>query len=380
MISGDFPPAFTGVGDYTHQLVESLAALGVAVDVFTGAMEGDAGGSSGGWGPGVIRRVLREIDRPSAPPVVHIQYPALAYGRKPAINLLPAIVKLLRPRCKVIVTMHEFRSMRLRWRCRVVPMLLAADAVVLPDELDRSPVARWTRRGRVVSIPLGPNILPQPMSAADRASWRADLGLSGEDPVIVFFGGVYEHKGIRELIAAVRGLRSRQVRAQLLMVGEPDPGGRFQAEVEEVLRDGWNEGWARWLTGATSQVVSRCLHISDLAVLPFHSGAMANRASLLVVLGHGLPAVTTRTAATPASFGDGTGMALVPARDATALEACVGDLLRSPERRRALAACGLAYAGGFSWDVVARKTVELYQSLGAGMVVPSEGALPAACR
>ena len=86
MITGDFPPAVTGVGDYTHRLVESLAAAGANVDVFTGATQAGAESSPQDWSFGVVPRVLRALDRLGPGALVHIQYPAMAYGRRPAIN------------------------------------------------------------------------------------------------------------------------------------------------------------------------------------------------------------------------------------------------------------------------------------------------------
>jgi glycosyltransferase involved in cell wall biosynthesis len=378
MISGDYPPAVTGVGDYVTRLAESLRALGADVSVFTGAADPARAASAQDWGRAVVPRVLREVDRLGPDPLVHIQYPALAYGRRPAINLLPAALKLLRRRCRVVVTMHEFRSMRRRWRLRTVPMLAAADAVILPDELDRPLVARWVRGARTVAIPIGPSIAPGRATPAEAAAWREEIGLPGPNPIVVFFGLVVEHKGLRELIAAVHLLRQRSLPVRLLIVGEPGPGEDFRVELDRLLLEGRTAGWARWLPGAAPDVVSRCLVASDLAAFPFYSGAMVNRSSLLVALAHGLSAVTTRTAATPASFGAATGMSLVPPRDALALAAAIGELLASPDLRLRLRDAGLRWARGFSWDTIARRTLELYGSLRADPAASPEATLRAA--
>lgn len=375
MITGDFPPAVTGVGDYTRRLVDSLAEAGAVVQVFTGSVRDAVEPSARDWGPGVVARVLRAVDRLGPRAVVHIQYPALAYGRKSTINLLPGILKLRRPHCRVVVTMHEFRSMRRRWRLRVVPMLLAADAVILPDELDAPHVRRWARRARggIVSIPIGANILPASINSADRARWRAQLRLPGAEPIVVFFGGVHEHKGILELITAVRGLRQRGVPARLLVVGAPDPDPGFRDRVERLLAPDQGAAWARWMANAPPEVVSPALEAADIAALPFRSGAMANRGSLLVVLAHGLPAVTTRTDATPASFGPETGMALVSPDDATGLQTRLEELLGSPDACAALRQAGLAYAKEFSWPTIACQTLQVYRRLypeGQGRLTP----------
>jgi glycosyltransferase involved in cell wall biosynthesis len=374
MVTGDFPPAITGVGDYTHHLVQALTELGAAVQVFTGVPRESGAASAGDWGIGVIRRVLRAADRLGTRPIVHVQYPGLAYGRNPAINLLPGLVKLLQPRAGVVVTMHEYRTMRRRWRLRVVPMLLAADAIILPDEVDRRPIARWARRarGRISVVPIGSNVLPMPMSGADRTAWRAELGLPGADPIVAFFGGVYEHKGVLELVAAVQGLRRRGLPARLLIIGAPFSDPRFKTRVERLLSPDAGTPWARWLADAPPDVVSRSLMAADIAALPFRSGAMPNRGSLLTVLAHAVPAVTTRTAATPASFGPATGMALVPPGDAAALEAKLEELLRDASAREALREAGARYARTFSWEAIGRRTLEVYRTLGGNEPTESQ--------
>jgi glycosyltransferase involved in cell wall biosynthesis len=376
MVTGDFPPDLTGVGDYTQRLIEALAALGVPVHVLTGRITGTgearvpgpALATTDGWGAGAVKETLRALDRCGARPVVHFQYPGLAYGRHPAVNVLPALIKLLRPRARVVVTMHEFRVTHRRWRLRALPMLLVADGIVLVDPLDRLMVTRWTRRPewRIRCIPIGSNLVPTPATPADIAAWRSDVGLPGAEPIAIFFGGVYEHKGILDLISAVRDLRGAGLPARLLLVGAPDPRAGFEATVERNLADGVREGWARWVRGAPAELASRCLQASDVAALPFRSGAMANRGSLLAALAHGLPTITTRTRATPPEFGASTGMLLLDGGGAAELRSALGDVLSSESQRATLRAGALSYARGFSWDTIARRTLDLYQSLEAG--------------
>jgi glycosyltransferase involved in cell wall biosynthesis len=377
MVTGDFPPDLTGVGDYTQRLIEALAAAGTPVRVLTGRVAGTgevrvpgpALTTTEGWGPGAVKETLRALDRCGPRAVIHFQYPGLAYRRRPTINLLPALIKLLRPRARVVVTMHEFRVTHRRWRLRALPMLLAADAIVLVDPLDRPMVAQWTRRPewRIRCIPLGTHLRPTPSTPAEITAWRSEVGLPGAEPIAIFFGGVYEHKGVLDVISSVRGLRATGVPARLLLVGAPEPGAAFADTVERSLADAVRDGWARWLQRAPPELASRCLQLADVAVLPFRSGAMANRSSMLTALAHGLPTITTRTAATPPEFGPSTGMLLVDRGGVAELRPALGEVLTSEALRAALRAGGLAYARGFSWDTIAGRTLDLYRALDPGV-------------
>jgi glycosyltransferase involved in cell wall biosynthesis len=57
---------------------------------------------------------------------------------------------------------------------------------------------------------------------------------------------------------------------------------------------------------------------------------------------------------------------LVPPGDPAALAARLDELLADPGQRERLgAAAGVAAAGPYSWDLVARQTLDLYEELGA---------------
>ena len=307
-----------------------------------------------------LLRLLRAADGGGG--IVHVQYPAVAFRRNPMINLLPALLRRERTRLTLALTVHDVRVMRRRWRARLTPMLASADAVVYVDPPDGEHLARWTWGNRPLTacIPIGASILPIAATEAERWRWRADLGLPGREPVVAFFGMLYPHKGLDELVQAMETLRGSGTAARLLVIGDFDRRTPFEATLRGLFEPGEREGWLVWLRGANEEAVSRALWAADAAALPFHSGAASNRSSLLVALGHGLPTVTTRGPATPPDFERHYAATLVPPRSPAALAQALAALLRSarplPERVGPVAAVP-------SWDEVGERHVELYARL-----------------
>jgi glycosyltransferase involved in cell wall biosynthesis len=372
MLCGDYPPALSGVGDYSARLTGALARRGTRLTVLTGVGEGREGESceSGvrvlrampGWRMRDARRVLAALDALGPGAILHVQYPGVAFRRDPMINLLPALVRARRPGTPVVVTVHDARVMRARWRARVAPMLAAARAVVHVDEPDGPVLRRWTlgARPELTCIPIGSSIETLPATPAQRAVWRGEMGLEEHVPTVVFFGILFPHKGLAELVAAMERIRARRP-VRLLVVGDFDRATPFQAEVEALLRPGQTAGWIVWLRRAGPAAVSRALHAADAAALPFHSGAAANRSSLLAALAHGLPTVTTRGPATTEAFAARFPVSLVPPRDPAALaDALTAVLDGLPATAAFRARCAAAVP---AWDAVAARTLGLYARL-----------------
>jgi glycosyltransferase involved in cell wall biosynthesis len=85
----------------------------------------------------------------------------------------------------------------------------------------------------------------------------------------------------------------------------------------------------------------------------------------MAALAHGLPVVTTepRSQHQEPRLVDGENVALVPPDDPAALAEAVVQLMAAPDLRRRLGEGARALAQSFSWDCIARQTVQLYQEL-----------------
>ena len=360
LVSADFPPFLSGVGDYADKLASSLHDAGADVTVLTGVSNDPDDAkrpfrvlrSITNWGLNQRKSILSACRQ--GYDVVHMQYPGVNYGRGPMINLLPVLLRMSGPSPRTLLTVHDFRVMRRRWRARAAPMIWSVDGLIHVDERDWPSIRAWGigQTKPRAHIPIAANFEPVPVDAESRQQWRSELGFAPDETVVAFFGILYPHKGVGELVDSVNELHRRGRKVRVLVLGDFDRQAPWRPAIEQMLAD----PLVRWVRGASLEQVSRGLHAADLCALPFHSGASTNRSSMLAALDHGLPTVTTNGPATPPGFEIMFDVRLVPVNDRTALSAAIAQLIDDPPKER-------IRARRRSWATIAAETMAFYARL-----------------
>lgn len=374
MISGDFPPVPGGGADYSYLLAQSLYEAGADVTVLTSAPDGDPSPVEydfavhrefEDWRLKQLGRLLDWVRANGPWDVVHIQYSGIKYGRGLAINLLPRKLRKSKEVGCVVLTVHDYRIMRCRWRARVVPMLMGSDGVNFPDPPDGPPMGRWAKfgGGKLLNLPIVSNILPVPLPADEADAVRGRHGLTGAEAVIITFGLIVPYKDLNGLIEAVRSLRTSGRDARLLVLGATNDPEMYQREFKPAFDQATSEGWFSWAGNTDADEVSRCLQVSDIACFPFDYGATANRGSMLAALLHDVPTVSTEGEATPANFADEYGVLCVAPRSAEALREGLERLLTSSEAREELRDRARTKAQELTWAHTAKQTLEFYRQI-----------------
>lgn len=405
LISGEYPPMEGGIGDYTRALAQALAPLGPEVQVLTSrraAPRRERASPGPGDGPGVVVhpivagwgfaswRVLRAWIREARPHILHLQYQTAAFGMHPAINLWPLALRFLPSRPAFITTFHDLRLPYLfpkagplrsgvnRW------LALGSDAVVASNAQDALRLAAWgVGSQRLAIIPLGNAIPVAPPLGYRREAWRGRLGVGPGEALLCFFGFMNSSKGLEDLLHALRRTVDRGLACKLLLlgasVGEVDPSNvtyrRQMQGLIEALGLGERVLWTGHLPAAE---VSAGLLAADLCVLPFRDGGSYRRTSLITVLAHGCPLITTllphqdgpgRSAPRsteeegllPPPLRHGEHCLLVPPRAPEALALALEELASSAQLRGQLSQGARALAEHFAWERVAPRTLRLYE-------------------
>lgn len=392
IVTGEYPPAIGGLGDYVWRLGDSLMSLGHTVTVLT--TKSDAGGPfDPAFGPAApaVRQirtwgtsaaeVLAQTALTAAADVVHIQYQPAAYGLSGAINILPVLARQHGLRKPFVTTFHDLRIPYLFPKAGLLRTLAVHALIGLSRAsifTDPSDLARAHARRPSFWIPIASNIS---VVGARRSAQRARLKIREDETVVVHFGLLNQSKGTDTLLRAVRRLLDDGIRVRLLFVGDSegssDPTNRRTAEQIRSLAESLDVEQRIIRTGFLPPAqVSKALAAADVAALPYADGASLRRGSLLACLAHGIPVVTTRPRParpvpqrslvapfdTPDRFAITEHIAaLVPPRDDAALAAEISDLAANPRRRGRLAAAGRAFAAALSWENIARATASVYQ-------------------
>jgi glycosyltransferase involved in cell wall biosynthesis len=380
-ISGEYPPMQGGVGDFTRELARALARLGSEVHVITRtALGGEIDPTPltlhpviphWGWG---AYRLLASLLRRLQLDVLNIQYQAAAYDLHPAINFFPLLKPLAAPRrdLPIAVTFHDLKVPYLfpkagplrEW---VVTLLASkADATIVTNQGDARTLADRGVKG-VARIPIGSNIAPVPLAGGDRNSWRARLGMAGEDCLLGFFGFFNARKGVETLIEALDTLDDSY---HLLFiggtVGSSDATNRAYAEqIQARIADLGLSQRVHYTGYVAPAEVSAAFAAIDLCVLPYADGISFHHGTLMAALAHGQTIISTRPALELEDLAQGQNVWLVPPGDAHALALAITTLQADPARRQQLALGAQQLATQFSWEEIATRTLALFRGLRA---------------
>ncbi len=389
-VSAEYPPDPGGVGDYTRLLSRALIERGHTVVVATSERAGVERTEevfedpprisvAGDWSWRSIGPLLRTI-AVTRPEVVHIQYQTGAYHMRLAINLLPFVLRRRSGRPRIVVTAHDLRLPYLLPKAgslrRFVThrLLQGADAVIVTNAADYRRLAGHGHADPnlfladqpipATIIPIGANVLPRPPEGYSREAWRRNAGICDGEIVVAFFGLASPSKGLRELVKA---LAATPAFIQLLVVGGEAQSGRDRTYAAEVYADVGRLGLddrVRFTGYCDPPAVSAHLLAADIGALPFLDGASYRRGSLLALLAHGLPVITTRPEAPlEPPLEDGEQALLVAPGAIAELSAAIERLASGPPLRARLGANGRALLQHFTWPSIAAAHEAVYNGL-----------------
>jgi glycosyltransferase involved in cell wall biosynthesis len=280
--------------------------LDTSVDMASDLIRFVAGGS---WTWRDLRPILRTVAH-DAPEIVHIQYQAGAYQMRPMIHLLPMFLRRLRPRPRIVVTTHDLRLPYLLPKADLLRhwmvdhLLRDADAVIVTNTADHQRLRGVGAHHRefflarrpipATAIPIGSNVAPRPPAGYDRARWRHALGIGPDDIVVAFFGLASRSKGLFQLVSAIdAGLPH----IHLLVIGgdgQTDEDRHYAAELRLMVEQLRLRHRVHFSGFCDPPAVSAHLLAADIGALPFTDGASYRRGSLIAMLAHGVPIITTQ--------------------------------------------------------------------------------------
>ena len=178
-------------------------------------------------------------------------------------------------------------------------------------------------------------------------------GLEKRDrPVVLFFGLIRPYKGLDVLLDAWRRAAPA---AELWVVGRPRG-----VDLDALRRDAPRT--VRFVEGFVTDAEAAALfRAADLAVLPYRE--IDQSGVLFSALAFGTPLLLSDVGGFPEVAASGAAE-LVPAGDPAALAGALQSLIGDPARRAELSeAARAAAAGAYSWDAIARRTLEVYAAL-----------------
>ena len=252
------------------------------------------------------------------------------------------LARLIRGRApwRIVTTVHN------EWQRSADAMGVGDRVIAVSEAVALRMAARGIPTRKLDVVRNGP--LDSPRRAAISDAPTLDLAR----PAILTVAGLYERKGIADLIAAFEIVAARHPTATLHIVGDGPDRARFEAQAragrygERIRFAGFQRDPRPWYRGA------------DIFVLASHSEPFG----LVIAEAReaGCAVIGSAVGGIPEVLEDGRAGILVPPADPPALARALGDLLDDPDKLahwRSAARTGLAWLDARR---VAAETVEVY--------------------
>lgn len=287
----------------------------------------------------LMRRLVGEL-RSFRPDVLHLQQGYLWFN--PLLQFIHDI--------PLVVTVHDPKPHAGDKPSMKTPQSVARIAYRRADQLI---VHNSQMRDEMVDLGLPPsrlNIVPTVV----RGHQDVDVEVEEEDGVVLFFGRIWEYKGLQHLIRAEPMITNRVPEARFIIAGMGEDFERYRALMVhpdrfEVLND-----------YVPHDQVPRLFRRAAVVALPYIDATQSG--VIATAYNFGRPVVATTVGGLPSMVDHGGTGLLVPPGDEPALADAIVTLLSDDELRRRLGRGAKARATGeFSSSSVADRTLEVYR-------------------
>jgi glycosyltransferase involved in cell wall biosynthesis len=271
------------------------------------------------------------------------------------------LLKTLKRHSRIVYTPHNVlpHEMRFHHPFFYKRMYCTADRIIAHSNFSKMAMMDFfgVDPTKIAVIPEGYCIQAEDYPGLTRERAREEIGLPREAKVVLFFGYIRRHKGLKYLLRAFSMVKESLEDARLVIAGCPTGDFRYYGDMisrlridNEVITD------LRYIPRVD---VVKYFASSDIVVLPYlrtvHSPIIPTAYSF------GKPVITTMNQI--GIVEDGKSGFLVPPRDETRL---AGAIIKAFSRRKLLSEMsdyvrGLARTN-FSWRSIAKKTLEVYEN------------------
>ena len=193
---------------------------------------------------------------------------------------------------------------------------------------------------------------------------RKKIGISDEKKVILFFGSIRRYKGLEYLVSAFKEVKEKSRNTILLVVGDIHSGSnedfKFYSDLINIISH--DEDIICVNEYVPFEEINYYFLASDVVALPYIKTYTSG--ILLAAYAAGRPAIVTDTGALSEVVDVGKSGFIVPPKDVNALVQAIVKIISNPDRMEEMGNHAKYLSETvYSWDSIALKTMNVYQSL-----------------
>ena len=376
-MTGEYPPQFGGVADYSALVASGLAQRGYPVHVWAPTFVGEAPEvpgvtvhrDAGRWSSSDLAKLSEALDAMPAPRRLLVQYTPNAWGFKGANLGFGRWLARRRAAGDTVWTMvHEavypwqFWDKPTRWLLAALHRLMLRDLVRASHRIylsTNSLKRHFTQAPARTSdwLPV-PNWLPVPSNIpvvddpAAVAAIRARMAPRGES--IIGHFSTYARIARRPIPLVARELLAGHPDRVLLLIGRE--GESMAEELATIYPD--LAGRVKATGALAHHDVSLHLQACDVMLQHYDDGVSGRRGTMMACLAHARPTATNLGRFSDPVWAESGGVAVFPRYDPAGVVGLVDSLLADPTERAALSSrAKTLYDGTFSVDRVVETLV-----------------------
>jgi glycosyltransferase involved in cell wall biosynthesis len=293
--------------------------------------------------------------------IVHYQW--LPFAEKmPSLEMIN-LKRAKKNSAGVVYTVHNVlpHDTRDRYRNAFQQLYQLPDTLICHTESSKNQLVEdfSVPTERVWVIPHGP--LSHEVTFIPREEARSRLQLDSETPMCLLFGFIRPYKGIEFLIDSWRYVKDQEQSAGLMLAGQPEKGygEKLTSKIKKLDLTQEIETCFEFLP---QEKLNLYIQAADVLVYPYRS--ITQSGALLTGLATGKPVVATNVGGFSEMIQHEQTGILIEYGDEEQLATELVDLFRDSEKREKLGqAAKEMVETEYSWEAIAGKTLECYQSV-----------------
>lgn len=292
-----------------------------------------------------IHKIIKHINMFS-PDVIHLQH---LFGENPWFDLR---FKLLKRKYYFVITVHDVNLHKGDNASIRIPFMYKVDKkyngqIIVHGENQKKEMIRKYRHP-----PESVHVLPRGVNSIYKYYKKKEV--EEEKHNILFFGRIWEYKGLRYLIKAEPIITKKVPDAKIVIAGRGEGFGKYRRMM--VNRDKFKIIDRH----IPNEMIPDLFQKSSVVVLPYIDASQSGVVPLAYAFKK--PVVITNVGCLPEIVEQGKTGYIVPPRDSEKLAEAIVDLLKNDLKRKKMGQAAYEKTKNeLSWDRIAVKTIEIYK-------------------